>query len=45
MQDRAGKKWTLNGKLERSTWLADGKDHVTGGEWSPDGSGRALGRR
>lgn len=27
-QDQVVKKWTLNGKLERSTWLADGEDHV-----------------
>ena len=38
------KKCTLNGKLERSMWLADDKDRVTGGEWSPDGSGKTLGR-
>lgn len=37
------KKWTLNGKLEMSTRPANSKDPVTGGEWSPAGSGKALG--
>lgn len=36
-------KWILNGKLETEHMAADNRDPITGGMWSTDGAGVALG--